>query len=671
MIRYLLLCALLLSSIAHADTPQLLKDIFPGEGGSKISRITDVNGLVFFFADDSVNGNELWRTDGTESGTELIKDILPGSNSSRSGSHIYSATAKVSENTLIFWANDGLKGTEIWKSNGTLEGTSLIKDIKPGGGSSYNGWQENFAVVQDIVYLVAENDLDDTELWKTDGTESGTTLVKNIAPDTSSIPQNLAPFGTLVVFRAKDGTETGIELWKSDGTESGTVIIKDINTSSESPNAFSSRPGGMTDISGTLFFNAVTHDLGYELWKSDGSEIGTVLVKDINPGPGNGPFGISFADLMGEAVFWANDGVHGFELWKSDGTEGGTNIIKDIAPSSAAFIWSPFFVVANKLFFLADDGIHGIELWVTDGTTEGTHLVKDIYAGETGSSISSMIVVNGILFFAADDGVHGTELWMSDGTTDGTALVYDLVKGPTGSAIGLSAQVGTITASESDLYFVANDGVVGDELWLLNTTDLCELDPAKIDPGICGCGVSDIDSDFDGTPDCDDECPNDATKVAPGQCGCGNEDLDTDNDGTANCIDECPSDPAKIKAANCGCGVADTDVNFDEVPDCNQIGFTINDEAIYTNTPEVVLTVIYPPGAEQMSISNDGGFVASSFISPENVISWILESSGPERLPKTVYIRFLGQGINANLIYTDDIILDEVKLEKRSGYFPR
>ncbi|HSP96700.1 MAG TPA: Ig domain-containing protein [Candidatus Dormibacteraeota bacterium] len=98
--------------------------------------------------------------------------------------------------------------------------------------------------------------------------------------------------------------------------------------------------------------------------------------------------------------------------------------------------------------------------------------------------------------------------------------------------------------------------------------DNCPGDPAKTEPGLCGCGVADTDSDGDGTPDCHDQCANDATKVAPGVCGCGVSDVDSDGDGTPDCQDQCANDPTKVAPGACGCGVADTDSNGNGIADC-------------------------------------------------------------------------------------------------------
>jgi len=100
--------------------------------------------------------------------------------------------------------------------------------------------------------------------------------------------------------------------------------------------------------------------------------------------------------------------------------------------------------------------------------------------------------------------------------------------------------------------------------------DGCPNDPAKIDPGTCGCGVSDTaDMDGDLTVDCLDDCPNDPAKIDPGICGCGVSDsADMDSDGTPDCIDNCPTDPNKTEPLICGCGVTESDMDNDGTPDC-------------------------------------------------------------------------------------------------------
>src|SRR5262249_26341012 len=242
--------------------------------------------------------------------------------------------------------------------------------------------------------------------------------------------------GTLF-FTANDGVN-GAELWKSDGTTAGTVLIKDIN-----PGRANSYPQNHTVVNGTLFFTANDGTTGVELWKSDGTAAGTVMVKDIRPGSAYGfPLSSSPRDLtaVGDELFFsANDGISGRELWKSDGTAAGTVLVKDIRPGSSPYGYpygsNPQHLTAvdGTLFFAANDAVHGTERGKSAATAGGTVLGKDIRPGNYGSYPYSLTAVDGTLFFTANDGVNGTELWKSNGTTQGTALVLDIRPGSYGS----------------------------------------------------------------------------------------------------------------------------------------------------------------------------------------------------------------------------------------------
>ncbi len=106
------------------------------------------------------------------------------------------------------------------------------------------------------------------------------------------------------------------------------------------PHTLPSDPAHLTDVGGTLFFTADDGIHGHELWKSDGTKAGTVLVKDINPMARGGgtttTARTSLTDVGGTLFFTADDGTHGRELWKSDGTKAGTVLVKDINPAAAA-----------------------------------------------------------------------------------------------------------------------------------------------------------------------------------------------------------------------------------------------------------------------------------------------------------------------------------------------
>ena len=158
-------------------------------------------------------------------------------------------------------------------------------------------------------------------------------------------------------------------------------------------------------------------------------------------------------------------------------------------------------------------------------------------------------------------------LWTQTG---GTAVVLsdDSIDSPTFAAPDVASGGETLTFQ---LTVTDEEGWEAIDITNVNVSaiDNCPDDPNKTEPGICGCGISEIDTDNDGTPDCIDSCDNDPNKTEPGICGCGAADTDTDLDGTPDCIDNCDNDPNKTEPGICGCGAADTDTDLDGTPDCN------------------------------------------------------------------------------------------------------
>src|SRR5262249_54797612 len=153
---------------------------------------------------------------------------------------------------LFFSANDGIHGYELWKSDGTAAGTTLVKDIHPETGQGYPGsYPNNLAFVNGTVFLAADDGVHGSELWKSDGSAAGTQLVKDINTDTkSSYPQQLVNADGTLFFTADDGIH-GRELWRSDGTEQGTQLVKDI-TPGPASTYFSGAPAAVGDV---VFFD--------------------------------------------------------------------------------------------------------------------------------------------------------------------------------------------------------------------------------------------------------------------------------------------------------------------------------------------------------------------------------------------------------------------------------
>ena len=160
----------------------------------------------------------------------------------------------------------------------------MVKDINPGEENSYPFSLSHIHVarVNGFLFFPAHEEHKGVELWKTNGTRSGTGLVKDIHPGMgSSFPTFLKGLKSNPYFVSTDGV-LGMELWQSDGTTEGTSIVKDINPTGNGS------PSLLTKVNNSLFFVANDGQSGFELWKTDGSKEGTILVKDIHPGPGGG-----------------------------------------------------------------------------------------------------------------------------------------------------------------------------------------------------------------------------------------------------------------------------------------------------------------------------------------------------------------------------------------------
>ena len=399
----------------------MVKDIRPGERGSHPHALTDVGGLLYFVADDGVHGDELWKSDGTEAGTVFVKDIYTG----RRDSRIVFPTGFGGQ--LFFSALDRDHGDELWKSDGTSEGTVMVKDIvvQPKQGS----YPVYLTELNGTLLFGTDGPL---ELWRSDGTAAGTTMVRKFGAGPRGVAVNdFASFGDVggVLFFIADTAAYGVELWTSDGTRRGTRLVKDIRPgyADSWPN-----PDSFAEIGGVLYFNANDENHGRELWRSDGTPAGTLMVKDVSPGPANSlqPYfrslDRSFMAVGGTLYFGARDGTHGSELWKSDGTEVGTAMVKDINSGGSSYADS-LTDVAGTLLFIASDGVQG-GLWKSDGTEAGTTLVKALHEVDFGLTDAGNVV-----YVRADDGFHGRELWMSDGTETGTAMVKDIAPGEEGS----------------------------------------------------------------------------------------------------------------------------------------------------------------------------------------------------------------------------------------------
>lgn len=422
-------------SASAAPEPEMAFEMNPGPSGSRPSDLTVFKNSLLFFARDGVHGSEPWIFDGSKA--QMLADIRPG----LLGSGGYQFV--VVGNLAFFVADDGIHGEELWRTDGTAAGTVMVKDIWPGsesGGPSY------LTALGNTLFFQAGDSADNSELWRSDGTSAGTVQVADINPGGSANISWLSPMGGLLYFVATDGGSPTI--WKSDGTALGTTKAVPVPPFTGAWN--------LVVAGNRLFFAANGGGMGNEPWKLEGGV--ATQVKDIWPGaPGSSPS--NFTVVGNDVYFTAGNGSDGYEPWRSDGTPGGTVMVKDVNPGSSSSNPWAFVQQGDHVYFAADNGVVGNEPWRTDGTPAGTQLVKDINPGPFHSWPWGYTRLGDQIYFFANSEQHGEELWKTDGTT--TTLVSDLFPGIDGQAETM------LVPFAGTLYFEGNDGVRGGELWRL------------------------------------------------------------------------------------------------------------------------------------------------------------------------------------------------------------
>jgi ELWxxDGT repeat protein len=415
----------------------LVEDIARDDSGSGPWDLTPVGEALFFNACSGPYGSEaaIYRSGGTAETTAAVFE----SGSFERCRPYEPARTLVPAAGKVFFIEEG----QLWGTDGTAGGTVLLLQADDEIDQYLGG-----ALVehQGRLYFPFANQ-GVMEIWSSDGTPAGTAKVLGL-PEEAGWISHMASLGSELYFTAV-GPSVELNPWRTDGTAAGTRRLTDADI------AFSQdKDPQFVRLGANVFF------AGDNLWKTDGTPQGTAKLRDLD----DYPLDDKFTDLtvFGGTLYFFAKSPRGRALWRSDGTEAGTVIVKE-------FLLDDFHnpergyltIFQGRLFFAADDGIHGRELWTSDGTAAGTALVRDVFPGPEPSGPSHLAVAGGRLFFAADDGLNGRELWESDGTAAGTRLRQDISPG------GLSSSPGELTVAGSRLLFSANDGVTGRELWAL------------------------------------------------------------------------------------------------------------------------------------------------------------------------------------------------------------
>ena len=427
----------------------LLRDLFQNGGDTDVQEMLPFGNQLFFRAPTAALGNEPWLSDGTQAGTNAILDINPQSSSSTP------TDPALWNGEVWFGGNWPNAGIELIRSNGTAAGTQLGIDVHQGGAHS---GPRNLTAVGNRLYFTATI-ASGNELFVTDGAGNGTLQFDLQAGSNSSFPERLTALGQRLVFAATDAAH-GLEPWVSDGTVAGTRLLADLQ-----PNGTSGLFDGFCVFGGHAWFSANVPGAGIELCRTDGTPGGTGLFADLAPGTaGARPNG--FVATSNRLFFRAY--VDGLEtgLWSTDGTVAGTRAVLDLPGTLSAEILD-MVAVGSSLYFVADDRVHGRELWTSDGSAGGTRLVADLDIGFAHGVLAGTLAslgTTGLVAFAGSDGQDGLQLWVSNGTTAGTFVLGRLGFGAGSGAAALHS----LQMVGNRLFCVADDGVLGEELWMFD-----------------------------------------------------------------------------------------------------------------------------------------------------------------------------------------------------------
>ena len=353
-------------------TPSGTKSLFP-QLHSRVANISLALDTLYF-----IRAGEFWKTQGTPENTELIKIFTDGIGK------LVSLYDKV-----FFEAVDGSGQAGLWVSDGTLQGSKLLKN-------NFD-LQQPFVFKEHLYFSSAGND-SNTGIWRTDGTSNGTVRIDEVG--WSQIGQT----ESYVLF-TQPSTQYGRELWRYDGSDSAPVLLANIGADKINPWL-----RGTVSLGELSFFMAFDDVHGWELWRSDGSVDGTFMLGDIVPGV-ESSYTIAIAQTSNFFYFFSeSDNSDETSLWKTDGTHNGTSMITTLKPTGFAL---PYVGAAIKgiVYFAAHDPEHGSELWQSDGTAAGTKMVFDLRPSTASSEPSNLIAHNDVLYFAAKSGTQGSHIW--------------------------------------------------------------------------------------------------------------------------------------------------------------------------------------------------------------------------------------------------------------------
>ncbi|WP_415325495.1 T9SS type A sorting domain-containing protein [Chryseobacterium sp. MMS23-Vi53] len=397
----------------------LLKDIFAGynSGIPPNSIFVKLNNKVYFLAQQNYSGYQIWETDGTPAGTVKKQDInsnysidefvvagnkifyyqnnalwsfdTASNNSSLLKTFEYSGNVKLYSynNQVILAANDGISGKEIWKSDGTVAGTALIKDIAPNNGNSISNDFKIVTLNNGKFYFMA-NTATGYMLYESDGTSAGT---NPLMPMQNTPQLEGASGGNYFVFIGFSATNGGSEPWISDGTVAGTKLLKDIYPGTTSSMGLNQK---FLKLGNKIYFDSSSNGnpgYGNYIWETDGTEAGTVL---FNTPINNVLYGKSSDGqylILTKPNEWSR-------FWITNGNSAQTFEMSALGMTAANGVVD----FNSKVYLAGTTAKHGMELYTLDPITQVATLASDISKYESSSPHSYELLNDNLIFIAAD-----------------------------------------------------------------------------------------------------------------------------------------------------------------------------------------------------------------------------------------------------------------------------
>lgn len=367
-----------------------------------VNGFTRVGSSYFFsvYREDSDGaslGDEIWRTDGTRSGTRKMISFDPFANIDKARAWNGKYLFPVARSTPA-----GLRTCSYWVSDGTPAGTREI--VPPLPGVRFPTGLYPFGSRFLFVSRKEGKGGPVPQTFVSDGTAAGTLQLTNNRGTREPLETEFVQLGRTAFFRIY-GLDGQPEVWRTDGTSKGTRRAFDLKAAAH-----------LQVFQGSLYLTAALDDDGARgLFRVDHPQSSPVLVAPVSP-PYEADFSgkPAFTPMGGRLFFAGSDsgGAGGRELWVTDGTAAGTKRVLDVRPGPDSSAPEGLTAAGDRVFFSADDGVLGRELWVSDGTAEGTRRVWDVNPGEASSNPQSLTVSGENLFFAADDGETGVEPWV-------------------------------------------------------------------------------------------------------------------------------------------------------------------------------------------------------------------------------------------------------------------